>query len=119
MADRKGKLCDDCLAQGKETVIGICSSFIMYMVVGIEQGWIEHKAILPRFGWEIYAEYNERKDALEMRAVPRAELCACCWVQRLAKKGALDLVTHDACYAETKARYEKLHPQVTSDAPTD
>ena len=107
MADRKGKLCDDCLSQGKEEIIGTCSSLIMYMVVGtMEQGEIEHEAKLPRFGWEIYAEYDERKDALEMRAVPRAELCAGCWVKRLKKKGALELLTHDKFYNEAKAAYD-------------
>ena len=112
MADRIGKLCDDCLACGKEEIIGTCSCFIMYMVVGtMEQGEIANEAQLPRFGWEIYAEYDERKDALEMCAVTRAELCACCWVKRLKKKGALELLTHDAYFAETKMRYEKQHPK--------
>ena len=112
MADRTGKLCDDCLAEGKEEVIGTCSCLIMYMVVGTyEQGEIEHDAKLPRFAWEIYAEYDERKDALEMRGIPRAELCACCWVERLNKKGALDLLTHDKYFAETRAAWVKAHPE--------
>ena len=116
MADRKGKLCDDCLAQGKEEVIGICSCPIMYMVVGTyEQGEIEHKAELPRFAWEIYAEYDKRNDALVMRSIPRAELCAHCWQQRLREKGALELRTHDDHFAEVRAQYEALHPSEMDD----
>ena len=112
MADRQGKLCDDCLAEGKEEVIGTCSCLIMYMVVGTyEQGPIENQAQLPRFAWEIYAEYNDRQDVLEMRAVPRAELCACCWVNRLKKEGALELLAHDAYFAETKAAWVESHPE--------
>ncbi len=112
MADRKGKLCDDCLARGKEEIIGTCSCLMMYMVVGTyEQGPIDHEARLPRFGWEIYAEYDERQDVLEMCPVPRAELCACCWVERLKKKGALELLAHDAYFAERKAIWVKEHPE--------
>ncbi len=113
MADRKGKLCDDCLVRGKEEIIGTCSCLMMYMVIGTyEQGPIDNEAKLPRFGWEIYAEYDERQDVLEMRPVPRAELCACCWVARLTKTGALELLTHDAYTLEVKATWEAEHPEV-------
>ncbi len=122
MADRKGKLCDDCLARGKDEIIGTCSCPIMYMVVGTyEQGEIESSAQLPRFAWEIYAEYNDRQDVLEMCAVPRAELCACCWVDRLTavivtpsgnQECALDLLTHDQYFADAKAAWELAHPEV-------
>ncbi len=113
MADRKGKLCDDCLTCGKEEIIGTCSCLIMYMVVGTyEQGEIENDAKLPRFAWEIYAEYGERQDALEQRPVPRAELCACCWVKRLKKTGALKLLTHDKYTLERKAVWVEAHPEV-------
>ncbi len=122
MADRKGKLCDDCLARGKEEIIGTCSCLMMYMVIGTyEQGPIAHEARLPRFGWGIYAEYDERGDVLEMRPVPRAELCACCWVERLTavivtpdgdQQSALDLLTHDQYFVERKMLWEAEHPEI-------
>ena len=116
MADRKGKLCDDCLARGDEKIIGTRSCLIMYMVVGTyEQGEIENDATLPRFAWQIYAKYDVRKDALAVRPVPRAELCGTCWVERLKAEGALDLLTHDEHYEESKKEWEKSHPEAVAE----
>ena len=112
MADRKGKLCDDCLHAGKEEIIGTCSCPIVYTVVGTyDEGPIENKAMLPRFAWHIYAEYDEKADSLVMRGVPRAELCSSCWIKRLKKNGALDSITHDEYHREVKAAWIVEHPE--------
>lgn len=115
MANRVGKLCDDCLVKGVEELIGTRASPIMYMVVGTyENGEIQPDATLPRFGWQIYCAYSERHDVLEMVATPRAELCGPCWVKRLSEPGALELLTHDAYYVEAKAQWEAANPSEAS-----
>ncbi|KKN68914.1 hypothetical protein LCGC14_0447000 [marine sediment metagenome] len=111
MADRIGKLCDDCQKCGEEKVIGLCSCPVMYMVVGtFESGYIEDDVVLPRFGWEIFADYHEDTDRLVQLNLTRVELCGCCWVKRLSRPKALEEVTGAQYCVERRAAYWKANP---------
>lgn len=111
MAERIGKFCDDCLANGCETLIGTCSGPIVIMVVGTyDRGFIVDEAELPRCAWQIYGEYDPRKQAIVLRPVPRVELCGCCWHKRLKARGALALITHAQYAKECKKQWEKANP---------
>ncbi len=119
MADRIGKLCDDCQECGKETVIGLLERPVMYMVVGtFASGYIPDKATLPRFAWEIFADYHEGTDCLMQRDLTRAELCGSCWIARLSKPQALEELTGAQYCTERKAAYAVANPPPAEPEPT-
>lgn len=120
MADRIGKLCDDCLERGQETVIGTVERPVIYTVVGTyTSGLIPDAATLPRFAWEIFADYNERTDCLVQLNLTRAELCGSCWIARLSQPSALEELSGTQYCAERKMAYILAHPPAPEPEPPE
>lgn len=102
MAERIGRVCDDCM----DEVVGTCAAPLLEMSVGLyEGGDIPGSARLPRLGWDIFLHYDEETDKLVQNPLPRAELCAGCWEMRFAIPDATQIRTlEEYLIAERVAR---------------
>src|SRR4051812_8580690 len=109
MAVPKYRLCNDCLAQGKETRVGTIDSPLVQITVGVFDEGLSYDARLPRWLWDLWTKFEElvvgRDGGVgDLAPVPiKHELCVDCLQARLQAPGALDFLAQKERVAEHRA----------------